>query len=86
MVLKYCCERVRELYYSLQYLPPHSLKNEEYMEADWVSLEKVPHEGTIRHSIRDGLPRTMQDTLDLKETDYRLMTPEEAVLLCSGQY
>jgi hypothetical protein len=75
-MVKYC-ERIRELYDSLQYLPPHSLKGEEYKEADWVSLEKVPLEQTIRLSIRDGLPAVMQDELDQKETDYRLMSPEE---------
>ena len=75
-MVKYC-EIIREQYNSLQYLPPHSLKNEEYKEADWANLEKVPLEGIIRCSIHDGLPCAMQDELDQKETDYRLMTPEE---------
>ena len=68
-MVKYC-ERIRELYDSLQYLPPHSLKGEEYKEADWVNLEKVPLEHIIRLSIRDGLPAVMQNKLDQKETDY----------------
>ena len=75
--MKYC-ERIRELYDSLQYLPPHSLKGEEYKEADWVNLEKVPLEHTICLSIRDGLPAVIQNELDQKETDYQLiMNPEE---------
>ena len=75
-MVKYC-ERIREQYDSLKYLPPHSMKGEEYKEADWANLEKVPLEHTIRLSIRDGLPPIMQNELDQKETDYRLMNPEE---------
>ena len=53
------------------------LKGEEYKEADWVNLEKVPLEHTICLSIRDGLQAVMQNELDQKETDYRIMNPEE---------
>ena len=74
--MKYC-KRICELYDSLQYLPPHSLKGKEYKEADWVNLEKVPLEQTICLSIRNGLPAVIQNELDQKETDYRLMNPEE---------
>ena len=62
---------------SLQYLPPHSLKSHEYKEADWESLEKIPPWRHHSASIRDGLPRAMQDELDQKESDYCLMSPEE---------
>ena len=40
-MVKYC-ERICELYDSLQYLPPHSAKSEEYKEADWVTLKRFP--------------------------------------------
>ena len=76
-MVKYC-ERVRKLYDSLQYLPPPLLKNQEYLEADWETLDKNPLEYNICRSIcADGLPLVMQDELDHKETDYRVMTPEE---------
>ena len=76
-MVKYC-ERVRKLYDSLQYLAPPLLKNQEYLEADWETLDKNPLEYNICRSIcADGLPLVMQDELDHKETDYRVMTPEE---------
>ena len=78
-MVKYC-ERILELHDSLKCLPPHSIKGEEYKEADWVNLEKVPLEYTICLSIRDGLPGDIQNELDQKETDYRLMNPEELYL------
>ena len=69
-------ERVREMWYLRRYLPPPSLKNQAFSEAQWSELDEPLNEVQVRTSIRDGLPDGMQAELDAKDDDYRQVKEE----------
>jgi hypothetical protein len=50
--------------------------NQAWYEAKWNMLTALPTEEHIRVAIRNGLPRSMQDKLDQKDKDYRMVSNE----------
>jgi hypothetical protein len=64
--------RVIEMYSYIYYLQP-PLMNQ---QAKWHILCTRPSEERICTAIRNGLPRSMQDKLDQKDEDYRMVSNE----------
>ena len=66
-------ESLRDLFETLKYMQPPSLKGQEWNDANWdKSRAKVP-EKAIRCAIRDGLPDLLKHELDEKQVYYGLM-------------
>ena len=54
-------ERVHYMHDLAKYLPPSSMKWQEYNEADWAVRYKEFYEYDIHVATRDRLPKFMQD-------------------------
>jgi hypothetical protein len=76
MAMRDFYDRVVEMYSFIYYLQPPSMNNQAWYEARWHTLTALPSEERIRVAIRNGLPRSMQDKLDQKDEDYRMVSNE----------
>jgi hypothetical protein len=52
------------------------MNNQAWYEAKWHMLSALPSEECICVAICNGLPRSMQDKLDQKDDDYRMVSNE----------
>lgn len=67
---------VLEMYSYLHYMQLPSMNNQAWYEAKWHMLYNRPIEERLHVAIRNGLPRSMQDKLDQKDEDYRMVNNE----------
>ena len=76
MAIREFYDRVMEMYSYLYYMQPPSMNNQAWHEAKWFTLTANISEDLMRTAICDGLPRSMQDMLDQKDEDYRMVSNE----------
>ena len=69
VILQYA-ERVREMRDLAMYLPPPSIKGDEYDQTYWTVHEKEFPEYEIVFATRDSHPTSMQDGMDDKDNYY----------------
>jgi hypothetical protein len=74
MAIRDFYNRVIEMYSFLYYLQPPSMNNQTWYLAKCHMLTALPTEERIRIAICNGLPRSMQDKLDQKDEDYRMVS------------
>jgi hypothetical protein len=76
MAIRDFYDRVIEMYTYINYMQPPSMNNQAWHEAKWHMTSTHFSEERIRTAIRNGLPRAMQDKLDQKDEDYRMVSNE----------
>jgi hypothetical protein len=77
MAIRDFYDRVLEIYSYLHYMQPPSMNNQAWHEAKWYMLYNQPTEERLWVAmIRNGLPKLMQDKLDQKDEDYRMVSNE----------
>jgi hypothetical protein len=57
-------------------MQPPSMNNQAWYEAKWSACVPSISEERMRTAVRNGLPRSMQDKLDQKDEDYRMVSVE----------
>jgi hypothetical protein len=67
---------VIEIYSYLYYMQRPLMNNQAWYQAKWHAIYAIPDKEHIRVAIRNGLPRSMQDKLDQKDEDYRMVDNE----------
>ena len=70
-------ERVREMHELAKYLHPPSMKVEISMAANWAFRNEEFATGDLKLAIKDGLPKSMRDTLYDHQEDYRSLIYED---------
>ena len=76
MAIRDFYDRVVEMYTYIHYMQPPSMNNQAWYDAKWSDLSLIIPEVRVRTAIRNGLPRSMQDKLDQKDEDYRMVSNE----------
>jgi hypothetical protein len=76
MAIRDFYDQVVKMYSFIYYLQLPLMNNQVWYEAKWHTLSALPSEERIRVAICNGLPRSMQDKLDPKEDDYRMVSNE----------
>ena len=75
--------RMREMNDLAKYLPPHSMKGDSTMAANWSIRNKGFTISDLQLAIKDGIPKSMRDELDDHPEDYRSLTCEDFCYLPS---
>ena len=73
IILQYS-DLVREKNDLANYLPPSSMKGQEYDEVDQAVRDKEFSENEICIATKDVLPTSMRDEIDNKDKDYLSVT------------
>jgi len=77
MAIREFYDRVMEMYSYLYYMQPPLMNNQVWHEAKWATLTANICEEHIHTAICNGsLPWSMQDKLDQKDKDYRMVSNE----------
>eukprot|EP00557_Chaetoceros_sp_GSL56_P012168 CAMPEP_0176484630 /NCGR_PEP_ID=MMETSP0200_2-20121128/4560_1 /TAXON_ID=947934 /ORGANISM="Chaetoceros sp., Strain GSL56" /LENGTH=472 /DNA_ID=CAMNT_0017881123 /DNA_START=218 /DNA_END=1637 /DNA_ORIENTATION=- len=76
MAIRDFYDRVIEMYSYTYYIQPPSMNNQAWYEAKWSACSTIFSDRRMRTAIRNGLPRSMQDKLDQKDEDYRMVSTE----------
>ena len=70
-------EHVRDMFDLAKYLPPPSMKGNEYDQADWAVQEKQLSEYVIRVATKDWLLKSIQDEMEDKGKKHWSFTHKE---------
>jgi hypothetical protein len=76
MAIRDFYDQVIEMYSYLYDIQPPLMNNQAQYQAKWHVIYALPDGERICIAIRNGLPRSMQDKLDQKDEDYRMVDNE----------
>jgi hypothetical protein len=76
MVIRDFYNQVAEMYSYIYYMQPPLMNNQAWYEVKWPACVPSISEECMCMAIRNGLPRSMQDKLDQKDKDYRMVSVE----------